>query len=185
MEIYLIRHTTPKVDKGICYGASDLEVVESFREEALAISKVLPTYHTNIRVISSPLIRCKQLADFISSSEVVEIEERFKEMNFGDWELQAWKSIDPKIMKNWFVNFVTLPCPNGESFQQVHDRTIAAFEEAQQSNAPQIWLVAHSGIIRAILSNLKGSPLKDAFKEKMDYGVVYKIDIDKKITQLK
>lgn len=185
MEIYLIRHTTPKIDKGICYGASDLAVVESFPEEAVAIRKVLPAYHSSIRVVSSPLIRCKQLADFLSDPDEVEIEERFKEMNFGDWELKAWSSIDPKIMKKWFGNFVTIPCPNGESFQEVHDRTMATLQEVRQSEHQQVWIVAHSGIIRAILSNLKASPLKNAFKEKMAYGVVYKIDVDNKITQLK
>ena len=186
MEIYLIRHTTPKVDKGICYGASDLEVVESFPEEATAISAVLPAYTEKIRVVSSPLIRCKKLATFLSTSEVVEIENKFKEMNFGDWELQAWTSIDPLIMKKWFKNFVKIPCPNGESFQEVHDRTMMAFRELQENNASQqLWIVAHSGIIRAILSNLRATPLKDAFKENMDYGVVYKIAADNKITQLK
>jgi len=174
------------VAKGICYGASDLDVVESFPEEAKAISTVLPTYQENIRVLSSPLIRCKLLANFLSTPSAVEIDKRFKEMSFGDWELQPWKSIEPTIMKKWFSNFVNIPSPNGESFQEVHDRTMLAFTEIRKhSPNQQKWIVAHSGIIRAILSNLRASPLKDAFKEKMDYGVVYKIDSDNKITQLK
>jgi len=186
MDIYLIRHTTPKVEKGICYGASDLEVVDSFSEEATAIRSILPAYTENTRVVSSPLIRCKKLASFISSPKVVEIENQFKEMNFGDWEMHPWKSIDPIIMKKWFNNFVNIPCPNGESFQEVHDRTMKAFKAIQKSSSnQQLWIVAHSGIIRAILSNLRSAPLKDAFKEKMDYGVVYKIDMNNKIIQLK
>ena len=185
MDIYLIRHTTPKIAKGICYGASNLDVVESFPTEAQAVSKVLPSYQKNIRVISSPLFRCKQLADFIATPTEIEIEERFKEMSFGDWELKYWKSIERATMKKWFANFVTIPCPNGESFQEVHDRTMAAFDAIRQNSHQQVWIVAHSGIIRAILSNLRRSPLQNAFNDKMDYGVVYKIDSNNKIVQLK
>lgn len=185
MEIYLIRHTTPKIKKGICYGASDLEVVESFPEEAAAIRAVLPTYQREIRVISSPLIRCKQLADFISVPQQVVVDNRFKEMSFGNWELQAWNAIDSDILKEWFKNFVTIPSPNGESFQEVHDRAMRAFQEIRQGDHSQVWIVAHSGIIRAILSNLKSAPLKEAFNEKMAYGVVYKIEKNNKITQIK
>jgi len=35
MEIYLIRHTTPDVAKGICYGQTDLDVANTFEEEVI------------------------------------------------------------------------------------------------------------------------------------------------------
>ena len=61
MEIYLIRHTTPAVGKGICYGQTDLDITDSFKEEVAAIIPHLPD---NIQtVFSSPLQRCKKLAD--------------------------------------------------------------------------------------------------------------------------
>lgn len=34
MKIYLIRHTTPHIEKGICYGQTDLDVAETFNNEA-------------------------------------------------------------------------------------------------------------------------------------------------------
>ena len=42
MDIYLVRHTTPKIDKGICYGQSDLELADSYPEEFKAILDVVP-----------------------------------------------------------------------------------------------------------------------------------------------
>ena len=30
MEIFLIRHTTPKIEKGICYGQTDLDITTTF-----------------------------------------------------------------------------------------------------------------------------------------------------------
>src|SRR5580692_7160561 len=65
-EIYLIRHTTPAIGKGICYGQSDLDITSSFREEADLIRQHIPDY---IRFIhSSPLRRCALLAEYLFPS---------------------------------------------------------------------------------------------------------------------
>ena len=185
MDIYLIRHTTPDIKKGICYGATDLPVANSFEEEATAVQQVLPPFTEKTLVISSPLQRCKQLAAFIAPPSKVEVDIRFKEISFGDWELQAWNAIDKSALKSWFSQFVAVGPPNGESFQAVHDRCMAAYQEAQSKAADQLWIVAHSGIIRAILANLQKSPLKDAFKPHMDFGVVFKIASTNKVIQVK
>ena len=63
MEIYLIRHTTPKIDKGVCYGQSDIELADSFSMEFKEISKSIPK--TFEKVYSSPLKRCTRLASLI------------------------------------------------------------------------------------------------------------------------
>ena len=186
MDIYLIRHTTPKVDKGICYGATDLPVVETFPTEAKAVKAALPIYQATTTVYSSPLIRCHQLAQFIAPPQHIIVESSLREISFGDWEMHPWKSIDKTVMKNWFDNFVNIPPPNGEAFQTVYDRTIKALEVAKSKSKNQLWIVAHSGIIRAILCHYQSTPLKDAFKANMEYGAVYKIDdLTKEVSQLK
>ncbi len=186
MNIYLIRHTTPKVDKGICYGATDLPVVKTFPSEAQAVKSVLPIFQNTTTVYSSPLIRCHQLAQFIAPPQRIIVEPSFREISFGDWEMHLWKSIDKTIIKNWFENFVHIPPPNGEAFQTVYDRTIKALEIAKSNSTDQLWIVAHSGIIRAILCYYQDIPLKDAFKSNMEYGAVYKIeDGTKEVSQLK
>lgn len=184
MEIYLIRHTTPDIPKGTCYGASDLEVVDTFPQEAAAIKSVLPNTHQEATIISSPLIRCKQLAYTLFENHSITIEESLKEMSFGDWELTLWKEIDQTALKAWFPHFVTQAPPNGETFQQVFDRANAIYERYTKGQTPQLFIVAHSAIIRAILCQLQSTPLKEAFKENMDYGVVYQVK-DGQVTQLK
>ena len=44
MEIYLIRHTTPAVEAGTCYGQADLDVIETFEQEASIIKQYLPLH---------------------------------------------------------------------------------------------------------------------------------------------
>ena len=60
MDIYLIRHTAPLVDKGICYGQTDLDVTDSFEAE---LEQIRPHIPGDIKkVYSSPLQRCLKLA---------------------------------------------------------------------------------------------------------------------------
>jgi len=184
METYLIRHTTPNIPKGTCYGASDIDVVESFVEEAAAIKAVLPTFQKQALFVSSPLIRCKKLAHSLSTDHPIYIEPQLKEMSFGDWELQKWKEIDRAAMNAWFPNFVTIAPPNGESFQEVYDRANMIFDQYTLKKSTQLFIIAHSAIIRAMLCKLQSTMLKDAFKENMDYGVVYKVR-NGEVTQLK
>ena len=91
MEIYLVRHTTPNIEKGICYGQTDLDIAETFEDEA---EKVITNLNNlkGAKVYSSPLIRCKKLAKKINT-QVTE-DERLKEINFGDWELIKWDDIN-------------------------------------------------------------------------------------------
>jgi alpha-ribazole phosphatase len=63
MEIYLIRHTTPQVESGTCYGQADLDVTETFELEASIIQQHLPAHITQVH--SSPLQRCRKLADYL------------------------------------------------------------------------------------------------------------------------
>jgi alpha-ribazole phosphatase len=42
MDIYLIRHTSVDVPKGLCYGQSNVSLTKTFEEEAKVIQKKLP-----------------------------------------------------------------------------------------------------------------------------------------------
>ena len=56
MLIHIIRHTTPDIAKGICYGQTDLALASSFYEEReLLTSKLLDSYDA---IYTSPLQRC-------------------------------------------------------------------------------------------------------------------------------
>ena len=86
MEIYLVRHTTPEVGKGICYGQADLSLSGSFELEMQRLKNFLPK--TFDIIYSSPLQRCRQMASILANE--VEYDSRLMEMNFGDWEMKSW-----------------------------------------------------------------------------------------------
>lgn len=168
MEIYLIRHTTPDIEKNICYGQSDIGVHSSFFEEAKKIKERLPD---NIqKIYSSPLIRCKKLAEYLFPAQQIEYLNELAEINCGDWELKNWNEIDPLKLNEWMADFVNVPYPGGESFIQFNKRVIDLFSRICVT-FPSIVLITHAGVIRSILSFITKTPLSMAFSQfKPGYG---------------
>lgn len=173
MEIYLIRHTTPQVEEGVCYGQSDIELAPAFDTEASAIQNRLDQPFDHI--FSSPLMRCSRLAKSFDTS--VQEEARLKELNFGDWEMKLWKDLPQPVLNDWMVNYVTQGPPNGESYEQLKTRVVEIFKGIISQNRACTGIITHAGPIRAILSHVLNIPLKDTFTLKIDYGSVTKISL--------
>ncbi len=175
MDIYLIRHTTPKVDKGICYGQADLDVTDSFFEEVKNIVPHLPAEIAN--VYSSPLQRCKKLAKALFENHTIQYHDDLMELNCGDWELQTWNDIPKPEIEPWLEDFVQVPVPNGESYAQMHTRVIERFMQINQAGKTSV-IVAHGGVLRSILAHITQTPLKESFDVfKCHYGCVVKISL--------
>lgn len=174
MEIYLVRHTTPEIAKGICYGHTNIEVTDSFKAEMASIKRQLPL-DTNYKIYSSPLLRCYKLATALGNP--IHLDSRLKEVNFGTWENQAWDAIPKKEIDPWMENFVTKTPPNGESYIELQKRVIDFFETLKEKSSEynSIIVVAHAGPMRAWLSHIQKTALKDSFTIKIDYGQVFKI----------
>ncbi|PHS03707.1 MAG: alpha-ribazole phosphatase [Kordia sp.] len=183
MEIYLIRHTSPKIDKGICYGQSDIDVQNSFEDEVVTIKKNLPVTIDNIAVYSSPLVRCKKLAQCFSKE--ITFDDRLMEVNFGDWELKPWDGINEEELNTWMGDFVTIAPPNGESYVQLSERVNTAFDAIVKASGKDKIIVAHGGVIRAIVAKIKQIALKDSFNIKIPYSHVVKLVKDDKGIHIK
>jgi len=183
MEIYLIRHTTPKVEKGICYGQSDIDVQDSFEEESEVIKKQVLINSNDFEVYSSPLIRCKKLAQCFSKE--ITFDQRLMEVNFGDWELQPWDDINEDDLNTWMADFVTTAPPNGESYVQLSERVNTAFDVIVKDSGKDKIIVAHGGVIRAIVAKIKQIDLKDSFNIKIPYSHVVKLVKDEKGIHIK
>lgn len=172
MEIYLIRHTTPDVQKGVCYGQSDLDLTESFEEEVELIKPHLPLSFD--AVYSSPLKRCRLLAERLFPDIAIQFDDRLKEIHCGDWELLAWDSIGQGELNIWMGDFVASAIPGGESYQQLYNRVIRFYETLPTDK--RIAIVAHGGVLRSLLSYITATPLLQSFEAfKIHYGCVVKL----------
>lgn len=169
MEIYLIRHTKPAVEEGVCYGQSDLPVAESFQEELSTLRRKIPAEFD--AVFTSPLKRCVRLAKALKAAHYAE-DKRLMELNFGAWEMQKWDTIDPAQMHQWMDDFVNTAPPAGESFYGLKLRVVDFWEELTGAPKARVALVAHAGVIRTLIAHTLELPLEKAFNFTVDYAKV-------------
>lgn len=160
---------------GICYGQSDIDVASSFMDEALqAQQKLINTPFDAI--FSSPLQRCLKLANMLNIGEPM-IDNRLKELHFGDWEMSAWDTIPRDIFDEWAHNYANLAPPNGETFSQLQQRGIDFLQEILAIYpSGNIAIVTHGGMIRALLAHVLNMPLKGLFRFTIDYGSVTQLE---------
>jgi alpha-ribazole phosphatase len=173
MEIYLVRHTTPAVEAGTCYGQTDLDTTETFEAEAKIIQQVLPTDIEH--VFSSPLKRCSNLARFLFPNKDIQLHNDLMEINCGPWEMRKWDDIPRAETEPWMSDFVNYRIPNGESYVEVFERTTKVFDEVVALQKPAV-IVAHGGVLRSMLSHITNTALIDSFNVfKLHYGCVVKV----------
>ena len=127
MDIYLIRHTTPAIAKGICYGQTDLDVTDSFFEEAAVVRRHLPANLSAIH--SSPLQRCAKLAAHLFPSHSIRLQDELREIDCGRWEMRNWDELPAEELDPWMKDFVQVRIPDGESYIDLHERVNRCFEE--------------------------------------------------------
>jgi alpha-ribazole phosphatase len=173
MEIYLIRHTTPLVETGTCYGQADLDVTESFADEVSLIKPHLP--NTIKDVYASPLKRCSKLAAALFPSHRIIFHDELKEISCGRWELQKWNDIPQETLMPWMNDFVNTRIPGGESYLDLYERTTFIFKQIASAKKHAA-IVTHGGVIRSILSSITTTPLLQSFDVfKIGYGCVVKM----------
>jgi alpha-ribazole phosphatase len=173
--IYLIRHTTPAVAKGICYGQTDLDVTESFADEAAVIRQHLPP--GIVSVFSSPLQRCARLARHLFPDRAPHLMDDLMEVDCGQWEMRGWDELPREEIDPWMADFVQVRIPGGESYLDLHQRVTHSWEKIRRIKAAgDAAVVAHGGVIRSILSGISGTLLIDSFKVfSLHYGCVIRI----------
>lgn len=178
MEIYLVRHTTPLIEKGICYGQTDLNITDTFdKEVSMILDKI--KLDKEVHIFSSPLKRCVLLAQKFDKN--ITIDKRLMELDFGDWEMKKWNDIPEKEMTPWMKDFVNIKVPNGESYTDLSKRVLDFFDEIKSLNQKQTIIVSHGGPIRSLLAHLTHTELKDSFDIKIIYGQVSKIIINETV----
>ncbi|WP_126246136.1 alpha-ribazole phosphatase [Chitinophaga rhizosphaerae] len=175
MHIYLIRHTTPLIEKGTCYGQADIGLTATFEEEAKIIRQHLPPGMQ--RVYSSPLQRCRKLAERLFPGQAIHLEHDLKEIHCGNWELQPWNDIPREEIDPWMNDFVNVCIPGGESYVHLFTRATRCFDALAASGGPTA-IVTHGGVVRSILAHITQTPLHASFSAfTVHYGCVVKIDL--------
>lgn len=169
MKLYLVRHTRVDVPSGICYGQTDVPLADSFETEMESIRSRLSGIQFG-HIFCSPLSRCVKLG--ISLEYPLLLDDRLKELNFGEWEGQTWDKIfESERGGKWFTDYLNEACPNGESYRDILQRVESFIADLPKTDA-NILVITHAGVIRAFRVLLKNWPVKRAFDKPVAYGQV-------------
>lgn len=159
MRLWLIRHPPPAVLPGTCYGATDLPLADDPAVHATALRPLLPT---GVPVYSSPLTRCRRLAQALHPAPVFDA--RLRELDFGAWEMRPWDSLDRTLLDAWAADPFHFIPPGGEAVASLRAR-VADFLVGLPGEAI---LVVHAGVIKVCAAELAGE--EDWFSLRFDYG---------------
>lgn len=167
-----LRHPTPDIPQGICYGQSDMDIAP---EGHAQIEKALLETPPLTRIITSPAKRCRKLAQQLAEKNKLQLrfDERLWEMNMGDWEGIAWKDIDRELTGIWLQDAHNNKTPNGECFADVEKRVSECITEIladQPHTQSTTAVICHASPIRATQMAWEGLSFKQAFGQVPPYA---------------
>jgi len=173
MQLYLVRHSEPQLVPGCCYGRSDLPALEGpLAQTAERLAALLERLHSPC-LISSPLRRCRQLAERVGDG--VELEARWQELDFGEWEGRPWELIAPEEIDHWNADLLGYRPGGVENMSEMRRRVLAALSERLARAEPQV-VVTHAGVIRILLAHWLELSAEQMLRLRLDYGSVTRLE---------
>lgn len=170
MKIYLIRHSLTKYNEEKRYlGHSDIELSSSGK-------KLLEDISYDFKydfLMTSPLKRCIQTTEILFD-KAYEIDNEFKEFNFGIFEGKTYLELKDTFEYNaWINDFDNYQIPCGERSLDFKKRVIKRFLEIEKSDYETVVIVCHGGVIRTIVEFLTE---ENFFDIEVEYGKGYLIE---------
>ena len=201
MAIYLVRHTAPNIAPGIIYAASNVPVHEAeFKRVIPLLDAALPE---SALIVTSPLTRCRRLADFLamnrdggSNQRTVILDPRFIERDLGRWTGKRWddipraeaKALEADFLDHWPPPVETDDGPvlrglnvyprlgAGESVRAMQMRVVEGFEAAWDiAEGRNLVIVSHAGPIAAMIAHWLTLPLRRGIEPSPGCGDVVQL----------
>jgi len=176
MRLWLVRHPRPDVPVGLCYGASDVPIVDAHLDELLAaLPARLPR---GAALYSSPLSRCLRLARGLERHGwgPAIADSRLREMDFGHWEGRVWSEVPRDQIDAWRDDLERYVPPGGEPLAALA-RRCSEFVAGLPAGHEAI-VVTHAGVIQTLLRTMQGLPLSEFGGRRIDYGQVVEVHRD-------
>ncbi len=151
----MLRHgLTIANEKRLYYGSTDLPLSEKGIEELKQLKSTLTLpvadYH-----VTSGLQRAKESLRLLFDKTPKKTVEELNEYDFGDFEMKSHEELkdDPAYLR-WIGGNDDTICPNGESKNQFIKRVMQGFEMVKTTNAENIVVVCHGGVVGTLMEQL-------------------------------
>jgi len=124
--LVLVRHGEAAGNAaGLLLGRTDSPLTDRGRSQAAALSGHLGPVG---RLVTSPLVRARQTAGALGLDLPIDVDERWIEVDYGQFEGQALASVPAETWARWRADPAFRP-PGGESLTEVGNRVRAACDE--------------------------------------------------------
>lgn len=190
--VLLIRHTAVAVAPGICYGQTDVPLADTFEQELASLRQRLPEdFAATSEIFSSPARRCTTLVnelrrtDPLISGNAVVNDERLREINFGQWEGQAWDNIPRDDIDTWNSNLKHGAPYGGESLYDLQKRAVEALSAYLNEATGDLLLFTHGGVVRTLVAWALDLPLERCVRLNVDFGSITELLISGSYKQLR
>jgi len=172
--LILVRHGRTAFNAaGKLVGRLDPPLDEVGRAQAAAIGEALKGVD---RVVSSPLLRARQTAEFIGTP--VEVDDRWIEVDYGEYDGMVLGSPEAAALWEAWRSDVSIVPPGGESLEQMGQRVVAALDELLPAVVDSdIAIVSHVSPIKAAVSYVLGAGPETAWRSHLDPASISRITI--------
>lgn len=127
------------------------------------------------RVYTSPLKRCKVVAEKFEGICDVVVDNRLRERSFGVFESMSWEKIE-KVYSDDAKAFLKDPFyyrpKGGESFYDVELRVKDFMDAELKSLSGDVLIVAHGGVNRVFIANFLGIDRNFVLRISQDYACI-------------
>lgn len=150
--IILLRHGQTEVNAGgRLQGHLDPPLTDLGRAQAAAAASSILERSPGLRVVSSPLQRAVQTAEAFGPDVDVEVDERWIELDYGEWDGRPLASIPPEVWDGWRTDPTFAP-PGGESLIHLSARVHEACVDLGRDSSTDVVVVSHVSPIKAAVA---------------------------------
>lgn len=141
-----------------------------------------------VRVVSSPLARCRESASHVlavlraAGEEILAplVDEALVELALGRWEGLRKEDIRRDFSAEWAArgaDLARVAPPGGESFQDVQRRALAAVRRLRAVHSGEcLLLVSHAGVIRSLMAHALALPLTEVLRLPLPPAAVVRLE---------
>ncbi|TPV96564.1 MAG: histidine phosphatase family protein [Myxococcales bacterium FL481] len=177
-----VRHGEPEQRaRGRVYGKLDVGLSLAGREQVRRAVAVCRAWRPTV-VYASPRTRARQSAEILASAlgQDVTVEAAFAELDFGRFEGRTYEEVErdyPDVYRRWMDAPTQVEFPDGESYSQLRARVLAGLKRIRAMHVGGVvMVVAHGGVIRAVLADALGLDAAAIFRLDQSYAGVSVVD---------
>ena len=136
MVFYVWRHPKPIGADGKCIGQTDIDVDKrKLKRLANKIQRFVRLHHLPKVIWVSPLQRSLKVGQILAQRGFqYHVAPDLAEIHFGVWDGQPWSQIAKQEIDNWCDDFTDFASEDGESLQQLFNRTEAWLNKMAMQN---------------------------------------------------